>query len=100
MEIKITEKDDCVSFDCRITPKSKKNEIKGLRNETLLISLKAPPIENRANLALIEFISKSLKIPKRRIDIVRGLHSKNKVVKIQGITSKHLCEILAKFIDI
>lgn len=41
-----------------------------------------PPVENRANIALVESLSDHFGIPKSRIRIVAGLKSKNKVVEI------------------
>lgn len=52
---------------------------------TLKIKLTAPAIENRANEALINFLSEKLDLPKKAIVIIHGLHSRNKVIGISGI---------------
>lgn len=62
-----------------------KNNVFGetLADGTIKISLTAPPIEGRANQALIEFLSQHFRAAKSQIKIIRGLKSKNKVIEIQ-----------------
>jgi hypothetical protein len=63
----------------RIIPNSSKNDIV-VENEFIKVKVTAQPVENKANKALIEFLSKFLKIPKSRIEILRGDTSKDKVL--------------------
>lgn len=86
----LRERPDGVTIECRVTPRASRNAIKGVRDGVLQIALNAPPIEGRANEALIEFISDRLRIPRSRISILGGEHGRNKVVLIQGITSGEL----------
>lgn len=58
------------------------------------IELKAKPIEDRANIELVKFLSKILDIPQNQISIIRGMHSTYKVIKIDSI-SKNL--VIEKF---
>ena len=62
-----------------------KNNVFGetLADGTIKISLTTPPIEGRANQALIEFLSRHFRAAKNQIKIVKGLRSKNKVVEIK-----------------
>ena len=46
------------------------------------IKITAQPVENKANRALIEFLSKMLKVPKTKIEIIKGLTSKEKTISI------------------
>lgn len=50
----------------------------------LKIKLTAPPVEGKANKALIKFLSKHYKTPQTKIKIVSGLTSKNKIVEIES----------------
>ena len=45
----------------------------------------APPVDSAANDAVIEFLSKALKLPKRDIEIVSGATSRNKRIRISGL---------------
>ena len=63
----------------KISPNSSKNEIIKT-DDGVKIKLTAQPIDNKANKALVEFLSKELKIPKTFIEIMRGSVSKDKVL--------------------
>ena len=63
----------------KISPNSSKNEIIKT-DDGVKIKLTAQPIDNKANKALVEFLSKELKIPKTSIEIMRGSVSKDKVL--------------------
>jgi uncharacterized protein len=67
----------------KIIPNSSKNEIIK-ENDILKIKLTAQPIENKANKALIEFVSKKLKIAKTSIQILKGQTSKEKTIFIEN----------------
>ena len=63
----------------KIVPNSSKNEIV-LEEEFIKVKITAQPIENKANKALIEFLSKKFRIPKSSIEIVKGETSKEKTL--------------------
>lgn len=70
----------------KIIPNSSRNEL--IIDENFIkVKLTAQPIENKANKALVEYISKSLKVPKSNIEIVKGNTSKDKTVFI-SVTDK------------
>jgi uncharacterized protein (TIGR00251 family) len=50
--------------------------------EALKVSLSAPPVEGRANGALVEFFSEVLAVPRSAVQIVAGERSRNKIVRI------------------
>ncbi len=64
-----------------LKPNSPKNKIKGFDSErnAYRIDIKSPAQDNKANLELIKFLSKSLN---KKIKILRGLKSKEKLIKI------------------
>ncbi len=63
----------------RIVPNSSKNDII-IEDEFVKIKVTAQPIENKANKALIEYLSKTFKVPKTSIEIVKGETSKDKTL--------------------
>ena len=89
MNLDIKERDGGVTIECYVSPRSKKNMIKGLRQGTLAVSLNAPPVDGKANKALIDFISKLLEVPSRNISIFKGEHNKQKVLFIRGISKSY-----------
>ena len=78
----------------KITPRSSKAKVLGANSDQLRISLTAPPVENAANEALIEFLAENLQIAKRNISIHKGLQSREKIVKIQGLSALQISQKL------
>lgn len=91
MTANIREKSDGITIECRVTPRSGKTAIRGIRNGALCMALAAPPVEGRANGALIEFLAKSLSLPRSNISIIRGEKGRDKVVFVTGITKEEFC---------
>ncbi|MCQ2744082.1 MAG: DUF167 domain-containing protein [bacterium] len=76
----------------KIIPNSSKNDIT-IEDEYIKVKVTAQPIENKANKALIELLSKKLKIAKTNIEITKGLTSKEKTVLIKITDIKKQNEI-------
>lgn len=67
-----------------IQPGAKRSEIAGLHGEALKIRLAAPPIEGRANDALLRFIAETFGVPLRQVELRQGSQSRHKVVAVSG----------------
>ena len=65
-----------------LIPNASRSEIVGWVGETLKIRIAAPPVEGKANEALIRFLADKLDLAPSEIEIVGGLSSKQKRVKI------------------
>jgi uncharacterized protein len=72
------------TLSVRIHPGARKNAIHGLHEGALKISLTTPPVDGRANEALIAFLSDQLRIPKARITLLTGATSRSKTLRIEG----------------
>jgi uncharacterized protein len=67
----------------RITPRASRNEIVELLEDgTIKIRIAAPPADNEANEALINFLSEILGVPKSRLDIVAGATGRDKLISV------------------
>ncbi len=75
---------DILTLTLHIQPGAKRTEVAGLHGEALKIRLAAPPIEGRANEALLKFIAVSFDIPLRQVELRQGGQSRHKVVAITG----------------
>jgi uncharacterized protein (TIGR00251 family) len=92
--IDFTESDGAVSFAVRVIPRSARSEVVGEQNGTLKIKLKSPPVDGAANEELIRLLAKFLGIPRGEINIVSGHTSKNKRIRITGLTPAEIAAIL------
>ena len=86
----INENDRGVSFAVRVHPRAKKNGITGEIGAALKLSLTTPPVEGRANEACTEFFAKLLKVPRSSVTIASGQSSRNKVIRISGVTGQYV----------
>jgi len=82
------EKDGCIYLNIRVVPRAAKNEIHGLLGDALKIRIQSPPVEGKANAALIKFLSKHWKISRNHIEIISGDTSRNKRLKIINPTTE------------
>ena len=79
----------------KIIPSSSRNDII-IEDEFIKVKVTAQPIENKANKALIEFLSKKFKVPKTYIEIIKGDTSKEKTLLFKIIDSDKRNEIISQ----
>ena len=75
------------TFSVKVHPRARKNAVTGELGEALKVALTAPPAEGRANEALVEFLAELLQVPRASVTIAAGQSSRNKVVRISGLTA-------------
>jgi uncharacterized protein (TIGR00251 family) len=71
-----------------IVPNSKQNKVVGQHGEAIKIKLRAPALEGKANAALRALLAEELKIPKRNIVLERGQQSRDKLIRIEGLSEE------------
>ena len=81
-----------IALHCQ--PGAKKTEIQGEHDGRLRLRLAAPPVEGKANEALIQWLSKTLEIRRANIELLAGDLSRLKRVRVQGLTAEQLKTIL------
>ncbi len=87
---------DGILINLKIVPNSSKNEIIK-EKDFIKVKITAQPIENKANKALIEFLSKKFKIPKTSVVIVKGETSKEKTVLFKINNKEKIDLIISEF---
>ena len=75
---------EVLTLTLHVQPGAKSTNVAGLHGEALKIRLAAPPIEGRANDALLKFIAESFEVPLRQVELKQGGQSRHKVVAITG----------------
>jgi uncharacterized protein (TIGR00251 family) len=58
--------------------------------DALKLSLTTPPVEGRANEACIEFFARLLKLPRSSVTIASGQSSRNKVIRVAGVSAEEV----------
>ena len=93
--IPIRESSGCITFSIKVQPRAKKNAITGAVGDALKISLTAPPVEGKANQAVIDFLAAIFKIPRSSITIASGETSRVKLIRISGVEKATIEQHLA-----
>ena len=78
---------DGIIIDVRVMPRAGRAGIAGTRGGALLVRLNAPPVEGAANAELVDVLAEVLDVPRRDVSIVSGATSKQKRVRVVGITA-------------
>ena len=86
--------DISATLSVRIQPRSSKNGVTRMEDGTLKIRLTAPPVDGAANEALVKFLSEALSVSKSQVEIVTGHTSREKRVKISGMSEADVIHLL------
>lgn len=80
---------DGVTLAVRVQPGARKTVIAGIYGEgaaaQLKIAVQAPPLEGRANSAVIAFLAQAFSLPKSSIELISGETGRSKVLRLRGI---------------
>jgi len=80
--------DGSITLTIHALPGAKRTEVAGIHGDCLKIRLAAPPVEGRANDALVAFFAVSFGVPRRSVTIVRGETGRRKTVRIESPTAR------------
>ncbi len=80
-----TGRNGSVLLSLHVQPRAAKNELAGIHDDTLKLRLTTPPVDGKANKAVIAFLARQLKAPKSSIRLRSGLKNRRKQVWISGL---------------
>jgi uncharacterized protein len=92
--IPLNETSSGVTFAIKVHPRAKKSAITGEIGDAVKLALTAPPVDGKANEACIDFFANLLKVPRSSVTIAAGQTSRNKVIRVTGLTAQQLRERL------
>ena len=79
-------KDGQVLLRVYVQPRASKNRFIGLHNDAIKLAITAPPVDGKANAAVIRFLASVLNLKKKDLEIKHGLQSRKKSVLITGVS--------------
>ncbi len=82
------------TFAVKVHPRAKKNAVAGEIGDALKLALTAPPVEGKANDACVAFLAEVLGVSRSSITIVAGETSRQKVIRVAGMTAAAIRERL------
>ena len=91
--------EDEIRIKVKVIPRAKKNQISGFMEDgSLKVRLAAPPVDGKANQALIKLLAESLELPQADISIISGLNGRNKTIKIIGLSSIEYYRVIGQIV--
>lgn len=90
----IEQKKDGIYLRLLVVPKSSKSKIVGFHDNCLRVTLTAPPVDGKANSALLKYFSKTLGINQSDLEIISGLAGRRKRLLIKGWVTKQIADKL------
>jgi uncharacterized protein (TIGR00251 family) len=79
----------------RVTTRASREQLAGLRDDGVLLArISAPPVDGRANGALCKLIARAAGVAPSKVTIVRGEHSRDKLVRVEGVDAAALRKAL------
>jgi uncharacterized protein (TIGR00251 family) len=88
------------TFAVRVQPRAARTAITGNVGDALKLTLSAPPVEGRANVALGEFFAEVFSVPCSSVQVLAGERSRNKVIRIAGRTAAELQQMLRRYFSV
>ena len=90
----LTADDQGVTLRLHIQPGAKKTEVVGPHGDALKIRLAAPPVDGKANAALLEFLARKVGAGRTALTLISGQTSRTKRVRVDGVVADELRALL------
>lgn len=75
-----------MQISVKVIPRASKNEVVGWMEDVLKVRLQAPPVDGKANRALLRVLSETFEIPVSAIHLLRGDTGRNKQLELEGVS--------------
>lgn len=86
--------DGRITLTLHIQPGAKKTEFAGLHGDALKIRLAAPPVDGKANEALVKFVAETLGLPRSAVELKSGQTSRRKVLEVRGSNTEAVAGLI------
>jgi uncharacterized protein len=74
----------------RVVPNAKSDSVVGEHGGAVKIKLRAPAVEGKANAALVRFLAEQMKLPRHAIVLQRGHNSRDKLIRVDGLSQEDM----------
>ncbi len=91
----IQETGDGVVLTVKAVPRASKSEVAGAEGAWLRVRVKAPPVDGKANEALVKFFAALFGVPKGSVTIISGDTARLKRIRINGLAADKAVSVLS-----
>ena len=81
-----TDRPEGALVNLRVQPRAARNEIVAWQDEALRVRVTAPPVDGEANTAVRQLVARALGVAPSTVTLVRGERSRDKVVRVAGLS--------------
>ena len=81
-------------FALRVQPRAGRTAFAGIMGDAIKLAITAPPVDGKANQAVIEFLAKRLHTAKSSVVILSGETGRNKLIEIRGVSAEKVRKVL------
>ena len=85
--VRITEKDGGVTVDIVVKPRSSREGVGPVQGDRLIVAVNAPPVDGKANEAVVRVLAETFKVARSAVAIVRGETGRKKTIRIAGVSA-------------
>ncbi len=80
-----TETSGDLRIEVLVAPRASRNRVMAIHDNRLKVQLTAPPVDGKANIALVRFIADALGVARAQVEIISGQASRRKSVRVQAV---------------
>lgn len=91
--LRIGEKDGSVSIDIAVKPRASREGVGPVQADRLVVAVNAPPVDGKANAAVVRVLAEAFGVARSAVTIVRGETGRKKTVRIAGITAAAVARV-------
>jgi uncharacterized protein (TIGR00251 family) len=85
--LRINERDGAVTIDIAVKPRSSREGVGPVQADRLVVAVNAPPVDGKANEAVVRVLAETFGVPRSAVSIVRGETGRKKTIRIAGLTA-------------
>jgi uncharacterized protein len=93
--LRINEKDGAVTVDIAVKPRSSREGVGPIQGDRLCVAVNAPPVDGKANEAVVRVLAETFRVPRSAVTIVRGETGRKKTVRIAGVRATDVARVTA-----
>jgi hypothetical protein len=90
----MSEKDGTVTVDIAVKPRSSREGVGPIQGDRLCVAVNAPPVDGKANEAVVRVLAQTFRVARSAVAIVRGETGRKKTVRITGVTAAALSQAI------
>lgn len=91
----MNEKDGAVTLDIAVKPRSSREGVGPVQGDRLCVAVNAPPVDGKANEAVVRVLAQTFKVARSAVAIARGETGRKKTVRITGVTAAAVAQAIA-----